>query len=100
MAGRETRMPLRYYAQRTSKSALARRLGISRDTIHRWIRTGRARSGTRHGALGMVSARPIPRSQLCGSSTRFGWPSLHFADLRPAGDPDGRSAAGRARSWP
>jgi transposase len=29
-----------YLAQGASKSALARRLGISRDTIHRWIRTG------------------------------------------------------------
>jgi transposase len=41
MFGRETRMLLRHYlAQGTSKSALARRLGVSRDTIHRWIRDG------------------------------------------------------------
>ena len=41
MFGRETRMLLRHYlAQGTSKSALARQLGISRDTIHRWIRAG------------------------------------------------------------
>ena len=41
MIGRETRMLLRHYlAQGTSKSALARQLGISRDTIHRWIRDG------------------------------------------------------------
>jgi len=36
MIGRETRMLLRQYlAQGASKSALARQLGISRDTIHR-----------------------------------------------------------------
>ena len=41
MIGRETRMLLRHYlAQGASRSALARQLGISRDTIHRWIRSG------------------------------------------------------------
>ncbi|MGE4085196.1 MAG: IS21 family transposase [Vicinamibacterales bacterium] len=41
MFGRETRMLLRHYlAQGTSKSALARQFGVSRDTIHRWIRDG------------------------------------------------------------
>jgi transposase len=41
MIGRETRMLLRHYlAQGVSKSALARQLGIHRDTIHRWIRDG------------------------------------------------------------
>src|SRR5262249_20041749 len=41
MFGRETRMLLRHYLEQgTSKSALARQLGISRDTIHRWIRAG------------------------------------------------------------
>jgi hypothetical protein len=36
MIGRETRMRLRHYLeQRASKSALARQLGVSRDTIHR-----------------------------------------------------------------
>ena len=34
-------MLLRHYlAQGESKRALARRLGVSRDTIHRWIRDG------------------------------------------------------------
>jgi len=34
-------MLLRHYLEQgTSKSALARQLGISRDTIHRWIRVG------------------------------------------------------------
>ena len=41
MIGRETRMLLRHYLEQgASKSALARQLGISRDTIHRWIRSG------------------------------------------------------------
>jgi transposase len=41
MFGRETRMLLRHFlAQGGRKSALARQLGVSRDTIHRWIRTG------------------------------------------------------------
>ena len=41
MFGRETRMLLRHYLEQgTSKSALARQFGVSRDTIHRWIRDG------------------------------------------------------------
>ena len=41
MIGRETRMLLKHYLEQgASKSALARQLGISRDTIHRWIRSG------------------------------------------------------------
>src|SRR5687767_11350597 len=41
MFGRETRMLLRHYLEQgTSKSALARQLGVHRDTIHRWIRAG------------------------------------------------------------
>ncbi len=41
MFGRETRMVLRYYLEHgATKSALARQLGVSRDTIHRWIRDG------------------------------------------------------------
>lgn len=41
MIGRETRMLRRHYlAQGASKSELARQLGVGRDTIHRWIRSG------------------------------------------------------------
>jgi len=41
MFGRETRMLLKHYLEQgASKSALARRLGVSRDTLHRWIRDG------------------------------------------------------------
>ena len=41
MFGREMRMLLRHYLEQgRSKSALAREFGVSRDTIHRWIRDG------------------------------------------------------------
>jgi transposase len=41
MHGQETRMLLRHYLdQGVSKRALARKLGVSRETIHRWIREG------------------------------------------------------------
>src|SRR5262245_55110230 len=41
MFRRETRMLLRHYLEQGgSKSALARQLGVSRDTMHRWIRAG------------------------------------------------------------
>lgn len=41
MFGRETRMLLKHYLEGgKTKSALARQLGVSRDTIHRWIRDG------------------------------------------------------------
>src|SRR5215208_4713972 len=41
MFGRETRMLLRHsLEQGASKSELSRQLGVSRDTIHRWIRDG------------------------------------------------------------
>lgn len=41
MHGQETRMLLRHYLEQgVSKRALARKLGVSRETIHRWIREG------------------------------------------------------------
>lgn len=41
MFGRETRMLLRHYLEQgQSKSAVARQLGVSRDTVHRWLRDG------------------------------------------------------------
>lgn len=41
MFGRETRMLLKHYLEQgATKSALARQFGVSRDTIHRWIRAG------------------------------------------------------------
>lgn len=41
MFERETRMLLKHYLEQgTTKRALARQLGVSRDTIYRWIRDG------------------------------------------------------------
>lgn len=41
MFGRETRMLLRHYLEQgKSKSVLARELGVSRDTLYRWVRAG------------------------------------------------------------
>ena len=41
MIGRETRMLLRHSLEQDgSKSALALQLGVSPDTMHRWIRDG------------------------------------------------------------
>lgn len=53
MFGQETRMLLKHYLEGgTTKSAVARQLGVSRDTIHRWIRDGeldRDVDGLRYG---------------------------------------------------
>jgi transposase-like protein len=41
MHGQEKRMLLRHYLEQGgSRRALARQLGISRDTLYRWIREG------------------------------------------------------------
>jgi hypothetical protein len=90
MFGRETRMLLRHYLEHgTSKSALARELGVSRDTIHRWIRDGdldrdldalpstTARAGRRRPSSIRIApssrpaSPPIPRCRPCGCSRRF-----------------------------
>ena len=71
MFGRETRMLLRHYlAQGLSKTAIARRLGLSRDTIHRWIRDGEldrdreaTGSGTAHDHRSRRSATRIAGSR-------------------------------------
>jgi transposase len=61
MIGRETRMLLRHYlAQGASKSALARQLGISRDTIHRWIRSGDLERDLETTAVRYGTRRPVP----------------------------------------
>jgi transposase len=61
MIGRETRMLLRHYlAQGASKSALARQLGISRDTIHRWIRSGDLERDLDTAAVRYGPRRPLP----------------------------------------
>lgn len=98
MFGRETRMLLRrYLEQGTSKSALARQLGISRDTVHRWIRGGdldrdldvaAVRYGPRPAVPTKLDAykpiiearlRPIPSCRRCACSTRSGPPGTWAA---------------------
>ena len=62
MIGRETRMLLRHYlAQGASKSDLARQLGISRDTIHRWIRSGDLDRDLETTPMRYGPRRPVPR---------------------------------------
>ena len=91
MFGRETRMLLRHYLEHgASKSALARELGVSRDTIHRWIRAGELdrdldddpgavrpaagrcrRSSTPTRRSSRPASRPIPSCRRCGCSTEI-----------------------------
>ena len=61
MFGRETRMLLRHYLEQgTTKSALARELGVSRDTIHRWLRDGDLDRDLDHLAVQYGPRRPPP----------------------------------------
>ena len=61
MFGRETRMLLRHYLEHgTSKSALARQLGVSRDTIHRWIRDGDLDRDLDDTPVSYGPRRPLP----------------------------------------
>ena len=61
MFGRETRMLLRHYLEQgTSKSALARTLGVHRDTIHRWIREGELDRDLDAEPVRYGPRRPVP----------------------------------------
>ena len=61
MFGRETRMLLRHYLEHgTSKSALARTLGVHRDTIHRWIRDGGLDRDLDTAPVRYGPRRPVP----------------------------------------
>ena len=61
MFGRETRMLLRHYLEQgTSKSALARQLDVSRDTIHRWIRAGGLERELDEAAVRYGPRPPVP----------------------------------------
>lgn len=61
MFGRETRMLLRHYLEQgTSKSALARKLGVHRDTIHRWIRDGELDRDLDTAPVRYGPRRPVP----------------------------------------
>jgi hypothetical protein len=89
MFGRETRMLLRHYLEQgTSKSALARQLGVSRDTIHAdqvisiaismtsrcTMDRGRRcrRSSMRTNRSSKRASRRIPSYRRFACSTRFG----------------------------
>src|SRR5215510_1335519 len=61
MIGRETRMLLRHYLEQGgSKSGLARQLGISRDTIHRWIPDGDLDRDLDTSPVRYGARRPVP----------------------------------------
>jgi transposase len=61
MIGRETRMLLRHYLEQgASKSALARQLGVSRDTVHRWIRAGDLDRDLDTAPVQYGPRRPVP----------------------------------------
>jgi hypothetical protein len=61
MFGREIRMLLRHYLEHgTSKSALARKLGVHRDTIHRWIREGELDRDLDDEPVRYGPRRPVP----------------------------------------
>ncbi|HTM04158.1 MAG TPA: helix-turn-helix domain-containing protein [Vicinamibacterales bacterium] len=54
-------MLLRHYLEQgTSKSALARQLGVSRDTIHRWIREGEIDRDLEAETVRYGPRRPVP----------------------------------------
>ena len=61
MFGRETRMLLRHYLdQGKTKSAMARELGVSRDTIHRWLRAGDLDRDLDETPVTYGPRRPVP----------------------------------------
>lgn len=82
MIGRERRMLLRHYLEQgVSKSALARQVGISRDTIHRWIRDGDLDRDLDGGGVGTGRGRGYRRSSMrTRGSLRPGW--LRFQSFR------------------
>ena len=78
MFGRETRMLLRHYLEHgTSKSALARQLGVSRDTIHRWIRDGDLDRDLGAEAVQYRPRPPVPtKLDAYKAILRRGWPPI------------------------
>jgi transposase len=61
MHGREKRMLLRHYLEQgLSKTTLAGKLGISRDTIHRWIREGELDRDVDQDAVRYGPRAPMP----------------------------------------
>ena len=71
-------MLLRHYLEQgTSKSAMARRLGVSRDTIHRWIRLAQEPNSrfTMRRAANCKNA-PVDKSQFAFRLTTLAAPAL------------------------
>ncbi len=61
MIGRETRVLLRHYLEEgASKAEMARRLGVSRRTVHRWIASGRLDRELDDEAVRYGPRRPVP----------------------------------------
>jgi transposase len=61
MHGLEKRMLLRHYLEQgLTKKALAEKLGISRDTIHRWIRAGELDRDVDQDAIRYGPRAPMP----------------------------------------
>ena len=55
-------MLLRHYLEQgISKSALSRKLGISRDTIHRWIRSGQLERDLDTEPVRYTPRPPVPQ---------------------------------------
>ena len=64
MIGRETRVLLRHYLEKgLSKAAVARRVGVSRRTVHRWIAAGQLDRELDDERVSYGPRRPLP-SQL------------------------------------
>jgi transposase len=89
MIGRETRMLLRHYLEQgASKSALARQLGVSRDTLHRWIRDGELDRDLDTTPVRYGPRRPVPtKLDLYSTNRRFQRPPPRrpFRFLLPQG---------------
>ena len=61
MIGRETRVLLRHYLEEgASKAEVARRLGVSRRTVHRWIASGQLDRELDDEAVRYGPRRPSP----------------------------------------
>ena len=102
MFGRETRMLLRHYLEHgksKSKSALPRELGVSRDTIHRWIRAGDldeisvAYGPRRPVATKLDPFRPILETRLAAAD-----PGRRYEPAR-CGEPSLAQARHAERTW-
>ena len=103
MHGWETRMLLRHYLQRgVSKAAVARRLGVSRRTIHEWVETGQLDRDLSSGG-GRYSPRPAVPHKLAPytgivEARLEEFPGLSakrlFDEVRAAGYPGGYSRVG------